>query len=72
MSLLPPLWEQSGDENLMKQAILTILTRLINSMKDDSQRYHSMILPLINRAVEPGSVSIRANGVGSSTHIIGE
>ncbi|KAI9838840.1 MAG: hypothetical protein M1819_004046 [Sarea resinae] len=55
VSLLPPLWEQSGEEHLMKQAILTILSRLINAMKDESRRYHSMVLPLIKSAVEPGS-----------------
>ncbi|KAI9816698.1 MAG: hypothetical protein M1832_004986 [Thelocarpon impressellum] len=55
VALLPPLWEQSEQEHLMKQAILTILTRLINAMKDESRRYHPMILPLIARAVEPSS-----------------
>ncbi|KZF24473.1 ARM repeat-containing protein [Xylona heveae TC161] len=55
VSLLPSLWMQSGEEHLMKQAILTILTRLITSMKDDSRRYHEMILPLIKSAVEPES-----------------
>ncbi|KAI9759134.1 MAG: hypothetical protein M4579_002581 [Chaenotheca gracillima] len=57
VSLLPPLWEQSGEEHLLKQAILTILTRLITSMKQESRRYHSMVLPLIKYAIEPGSES---------------
>lgn len=56
VSLLPPLWEQSGEEHLMKQVILTVFTRLINAMKVESRQYHSMVLPLIQRAVEPGSV----------------
>lgn len=55
VSLLPGLWEASGEEHLMKQAILTLLSTLVASMKEESQRYHSMILPLIQRAVEPGS-----------------
>ena len=55
VSLLPPLWAQSGEEHLMKQAILAILTRLINSMKEDSRRYQALILPLIDNAVRPGS-----------------
>ncbi|KAI9847676.1 MAG: hypothetical protein M1837_001924 [Sclerophora amabilis] len=57
VSLLPPLWEQSGEEHLLKQAILTILTRLINAMKQESRRYHPMVLPLIKFAIEPGSES---------------
>ncbi|KAK5148835.1 hypothetical protein LTR04_000446 [Oleoguttula sp. CCFEE 6159] len=42
ISLLPPLWEQSGEEHLMKQAILTVLSRLVHAMKAASLPYHSM------------------------------
>ena len=55
ISLLPPLWIQAGEEYLMKQSILTILAALITSMKDESRRYHSLILPLIQSSIEPGS-----------------
>ena len=55
VSMLPPLWEASGEEHLMKQAILTILARLVNAMKADSLPMHSMVFPIIRGAVEPGS-----------------
>ncbi|KAM0720078.1 hypothetical protein Q7P37_004214 [Cladosporium fusiforme] len=55
IGLLPPLWEQSGEEHLMKQAILTILARLVNSMKADSLAFHSLVLPIIGGAIEPDS-----------------
>ncbi|GAB7366240.1 hypothetical protein MBLNU230_g7797t1 [Neophaeotheca triangularis] len=55
VSLLPPLWEQSGDEHLMKQAILTILARLIHAMKAASTPFHPLVTPIIKGAVEPGS-----------------
>ncbi|KAL3447952.1 armadillo-type protein [Aspergillus insuetus] len=58
LALLPPLWEQAGDENLMKQAILTLLSSLIYSLKEESTKYHSLILPLIQSSVEPGSENI--------------
>ncbi|KAJ5130955.1 Armadillo-like helical [Penicillium bovifimosum] len=58
ISLLPPLWESSGEEHLMKQAILTLLSSLIQSLRHESVRYHSLILPLIQSSVEPGSESI--------------
>ncbi|RAL09966.1 putative importin 11 [Aspergillus homomorphus CBS 101889] len=58
LSLLPPLWESSGEEHLMKQAILTLLSSLIHSLKQDSVRYHSLILPLIQNSVEPGSETL--------------
>lgn len=41
----------------MKQAILTLLSSLIQSLGQESVRYHSLILPLIQSSVEPGSVS---------------
>ncbi|KAF2230261.1 ARM repeat-containing protein [Viridothelium virens] len=55
VSLLPRLWEQSGEENIMKQAILTILARLVSSMKAESRKYHLMALPIIKGALEPDS-----------------
>ncbi|EDU43667.1 importin 11 [Pyrenophora tritici-repentis] len=55
IDLLPPLWEQSGEEHLMKQAILTILARLTNAMKADSRLFHISFLPIIQSAIEPGS-----------------
>ncbi|EME46887.1 hypothetical protein DOTSEDRAFT_126805 [Dothistroma septosporum NZE10] len=55
VSLLPGLWEDSGEEHLMKQAILTVLARLVNAMKGDSLPLHPLVFPIIKGAVEPGS-----------------
>ena len=55
VSMLPPLWEASGEEHLMKQAILTILARLVNAMKAQSLPIHPLVFPIIRGAVEPGS-----------------
>ncbi|KAL9093045.1 MAG: hypothetical protein Q9165_004183, partial [Trypethelium subeluteriae] len=55
VSLLPRLWEQSGEENIMKQAILTIFARLVGSMKAESRKYHLMALPIIKGALDPDS-----------------
>ncbi|KAL3425415.1 importin-beta domain-containing protein [Phlyctema vagabunda] len=55
VSILPGLWEASGEEHLLKQAILTLLSTLVASMKEQAQRYNSMVLPLIQHAVAPGS-----------------
>ncbi|KAK4543323.1 hypothetical protein LTR36_005682 [Oleoguttula mirabilis] len=55
VSMLPALWEASGEEHLMKQAILTILARLVNAMKAESQPLHGMVIPIIKGAVQPGS-----------------
>ncbi|KAL7268006.1 hypothetical protein RUND412_009385 [Rhizina undulata] len=53
--ILPPLWEQTGDEHLFKQAILSIFTKLVAAMKGDSLRYHGMVVPLIRFSVQPES-----------------
>ncbi|KAL4793623.1 armadillo-type protein [Aspergillus venezuelensis] len=55
LSLLPPLWETSGEEHLLKQAILTLLGALIYSLKQESTRYHPLILPLIKNSLDPNS-----------------
>ncbi|PSK60542.1 hypothetical protein B9Z65_692 [Elsinoe australis] len=55
VGMLPPLWEQSGDEHLMKQSILAILARLTNALKEHSSRFHSMLIPIIQSTIQPDS-----------------
>jgi len=55
VTVLPSLWQASGEEHLMKQAILTILARLVNAMKASSTPLHGLVFPIIKGAVEPGS-----------------
>ena len=55
VTLLPSLWDQSGEEHLMKQAILTILARLLNSMRAESLPLHHITFPIIRGAIEPDS-----------------
>jgi hypothetical protein len=55
ISMLPPLWAESGDENLIKQAILTMITAITTSLKEKSLKYHQLILPLIRDSVDPSS-----------------
>jgi hypothetical protein len=55
VSILPSLWDASGEEHLMKQTILALLSTLVTSIMEDSQRYNPLVLPLIQRVVEPGS-----------------
>lgn len=58
ISMLPPLWHDSGEEHLMKQAILTMITAVITSLGPKSLKYHSAFLPLIHDSVQPGSESM--------------
>lgn len=58
VNIIPPLWEATGEEHIFKQAILVVLTKIVNAMKEKSVRYHSMVLPLIKFGVESGTVSL--------------
>lgn len=55
ISFLPPLWEQAGEEFLMKQSVLGILSSLMAAMKGNSRKYHSLIIPLIDSSVDNDS-----------------
>ena len=58
MSMLPPLWAQSGEEHLMKQAILTMITAIVSSLGAKSFSYHSSILPVIHDSIQPDSEAV--------------
>ncbi|KAF3925318.1 Importin-11 [Dactylellina cionopaga] len=53
VSILPPLWEQTGEEHLFKQSILSILTKIVSAMKDESLKYQEMVINLIRFSVSP-------------------
>ncbi|KAK5942595.1 hypothetical protein PMZ80_005160 [Knufia obscura] len=55
MSILPALWAESGEEHLMKQAILTMITAIIQSLGKKGTSYHEPIYPLIHDSVQPES-----------------
>jgi hypothetical protein len=55
MAALPVLWDQSGDEHLMKQLLLALLSQLFGGMKADGVRYHHLTLPIIKEILTPGS-----------------
>ncbi|KAF3932677.1 Importin-11 [Dactylella cylindrospora] len=53
VSILPPLWEQTGEEHLFKQSILSILTKIVSAMKEGSLQYQDMVVNLIRYSVAP-------------------
>jgi hypothetical protein len=53
--MLPPLWEQAGEEYMMKQAILGLLSRLLMSMRDSGVELHALALPIIHETAKPDS-----------------
>ncbi|KAK4242691.1 armadillo-type protein [Achaetomium macrosporum] len=56
MLMLPKLWESAASEEYMiKQSILAIMSALVSSMRAESQRYQSVIIPLLREAMNPES-----------------
>ncbi|KAI1099963.1 ARM repeat-containing protein [Jackrogersella minutella] len=57
MDAVPAIWQAPpGDLGfMMKQSVLAIIQTLVMSMKTESQRYQSMILPLIAEATQDGT-----------------
>ncbi|KAF3912967.1 Importin-11 [Arthrobotrys entomopaga] len=53
VNILPPLWEQTGEEHLFKQSLLSILTKIVSAMKDESLKYQDMVVILIRYSVSP-------------------
>lgn len=53
--MLPALWSQAEDEDLMKQAILGLLSRLINALKAQSSPFHPTFIPIIDSVLHDGS-----------------
>ncbi|CAG8528258.1 11592_t:CDS:10 [Ambispora leptoticha] len=52
-SLLPPLWEASRQEPWFKPSILTILTRLVGALKENSSNLQEFIKPLLQYSINP-------------------
>ncbi|KAK9247449.1 armadillo-type protein [Lipomyces tetrasporus] len=55
VALLPSLWEQAGDEHILKGAILQTLTNLIQATGKQSYKFHQLYVPLISGIVDPKS-----------------
>jgi hypothetical protein len=57
ISILPRLWTENESENLMKAAIVSVLAKLVKSMRHESVRIHHVMLPTIKMAMDPTSES---------------
>lgn len=56
MNALPSIWSSAGDLGfMMKQAVLAILSSLAAAMRNEFQRYHHLVLPLIAEATQQAS-----------------
>ncbi|KAB5549978.1 armadillo-type protein [Coniochaeta sp. 2T2.1] len=56
MSLIPDMWSLAeGDDYMLKQAVLAITTAIVGSMKENSQKFQPLIIPLLREALNPES-----------------
>ncbi|KIW09084.1 uncharacterized protein PV09_00030 [Verruconis gallopava] len=55
VALLPSLWDETGDETLRKQVIVTLLVNMFSSMGTESKQYQEFALFIINAVLSPES-----------------
>lgn len=56
MSILPELWDLAeGEEYMLKQSVLALTTALVMSMKENSQKFQPLMVPLLREALSPES-----------------
>ncbi|KAK9479891.1 armadillo-type protein [Lipomyces japonicus] len=55
MGILPVLWDQSGEEHMLKGAILQALTNIIRAVGRESSKFHSRYTNLITTISDPTS-----------------
>lgn len=52
MQYVPALWNQSNDEHMIRNSIIVALTKLVDTMGEDSVSIHNFVLPLIKYATD--------------------
>ncbi|KAJ1678490.1 hypothetical protein EV182_003943, partial [Spiromyces aspiralis] len=57
MQLLPQLWQSSEGECLYQSSIISMLNRLVTSVRADSSRYYEFLCPLLAHSVDVNSPS---------------
>ena len=55
LSGLPPLWQSAGSELILKENIMAILTALVESMRNQSRRFHLDLVPLLQSSTGTGT-----------------
>ncbi|KAG4303029.1 hypothetical protein PCK1_000695 [Pneumocystis canis] len=51
INILPLLWEQSEEGHSLKTVIIVTLAKLVKSLREESQKYHPLIIPLIEYSI---------------------
>lgn len=52
---MPVLWQESGDEDMLKSAILVTLTKLVHAVKEKSNGTYHVTLPMIRMSLDKQS-----------------
>ena len=55
VSILPSLWDETGEETLRKQVIVTLLVNMFSSMGSESKQYQNFALFIIKAVLCPDS-----------------
>ncbi|KAL0489570.1 importin-11 [Acrasis kona] len=52
MDYLPPIWNQSQDDALLKNAIIVNMSKLVMVLKSDCTQIHNFLVPLVQHACD--------------------
>ncbi|KAI8911068.1 armadillo-type protein [Gorgonomyces haynaldii] len=66
LQLIPELWQRSEGQNLFRASIVTIMTKLVKSLKRDSLHLHQMVYPVIQQSLDttnPGHLYLFEEGL---------
>ncbi|KAI8056617.1 armadillo-type protein [Syncephalis plumigaleata] len=53
--LLPPLWDANTEEHMFQASILVTVNKLIGALKADSFALHGLVVPLVEKCVDPST-----------------
>jgi hypothetical protein len=65
--ILPELWKRSENQNLFRISIVTILSKLVKTLRSESYQVHEMVIPILKEALDttkPGHVYLLEEGLG--------
>lgn len=56
IQIIPDLWNRSADQHMFRNSIVTILTKLVQSLRQESHQLHPIVVPIIKESLNTSSV----------------
>ncbi|KAJ3362561.1 Importin-11 [Kappamyces sp. JEL0680] len=66
LQILPDLWMRSDGQNLFRSSIVTIVAKLVKTLRGESQQLHPMVIPILQESLDttkPGHLYLLEEGL---------